>query len=171
MRSIVQLMLAVLILTAVTSAFVQHNTLSYTEKKEDCQLLFNNKFLDGWPGANHIDFPGNKNEYGFGLEHQKLDDSDDVERRQINANDFYTSETVNELYPPQFAKKTMPLDEWNKSRFFNKKGKVKHWFNSKKILEYDRFSNEFKQKANSKYLELRGTSARKYPCCRTIIKY
>lgn len=99
--------------------------------------------------------PGDTGGYGFGIEYQMLDDSDYVERGQMKADDFHTTGAAYELYPASPTKKVKPLEKWNKSRIISKDGKVEHWLNGKKILEYNRFSDDFKQKvAESKFKDV-----------------
>jgi len=114
------------------------------------------------PGANSglkyfvVERPGDKGGYGYGIEYQMLDDPDYVERGQMKANDLHTTGAACELYPPSPDKKVKPLGGWNKSRIVSKDGKVEHWLNGKKILEYDRFSDDFKQKvAESKFKDVK----------------
>jgi len=96
--------------------------------------------------------PGDTGGYGYGIEYQMLDDQDYVKRGQMKPNGIHTTGAAYELYPPSPTKKEKPLGEWNKSRIVSKDGKVEHWLNGKKILEYNRFSDDFKQKvADSKF--------------------
>lgn len=110
------------------------------------------------PGSNSglkyfvVERDGDTGGYGYGIEYQMLDDKDYVKRGQMKPNDFHTTGAAYELYPPSPNKKEKPLGKWNKSRIVSKDGKIEHWLNGKKILEYKRFSNDFKQKvAESKF--------------------
>lgn len=90
--------------------------------------------------------------YGFGIEYQLLNDAAYISSGQMKPNDFHTIGAAYELYPASADKNVKPLGEWNSSRIVSKNGKVEHWLNGKKILEYNRFSNDFKQKvAESKF--------------------
>jgi hypothetical protein len=103
-----------------------------------------------------VERQGDSGGYGYGIEYQMLDDPDYVERGEMKANDFHTIGAAYELYPPSPKKKVKPLGEWNKSRIVSKDGKVEHWLNGKKILEYDRFNDDFKQKvAASKFKDVK----------------
>jgi len=84
-----------------------------------------------------------KGGYGFGVEYQMLDNPEH-NRNSIGA--------AYDLYPAFPGTKPNKLGEWNHSRVVSLNGKVEHWLNGKKILEYDRFSDDFKQKvADSKF--------------------
>ena len=99
---------------------------------------------------------GDTGGYGYGVEYQMLDDEDYVKNGQMKANDFHTTGAAYELYTPSRKKKVKPLRKWNESRIISKDGKVEHWLNGKKILEYDRFSDDFKQKvAESKFKDVK----------------
>ena len=113
------------------------------------------------PGSNSglkyfvVEREGDSGGYGYGIEYQMLDDADYVKKGEMEANDFHTTGAAYELYPPSPDKKIKPLGEWNNSRIISKDGKVEHWLNGKKILEYDRFSNDFKVKvADSKFRDV-----------------
>ncbi len=96
--------------------------------------------------------PGDTSIHGLGIEYQMLDDDDYIERGEMKNNDFHTTGAAYELYTPSPDKKVKPLGKWNKSRIISKNGKTEHWLNGKKILEYDRFSDDFKQRvAKSKF--------------------
>ncbi len=113
------------------------------------------------PGSNSglkyfvVERPGDSGGYGYGIEYQLLDDKDYVDRGQMEANDFHTTGAAYELYPPSPDKKVNPPGKWNSSRIVSKNGKVEHWLNGKKILDYDRFSDDFKEKvAESKFKDV-----------------
>lgn len=89
---------------------------------------------------------GDTGGYGYGIEYQLLDDTEYLKSGQMKANDYHTTGSAYELYPPAPNKKVKKLGEWNSSRILSKNGKVEHWLNGEKILEYDRFSSDFKEK-------------------------
>ncbi len=96
---------------------------------------------------------GNK-KYGLGLEYQILDDENHpwMLEGKMSPNDFHTAGAVYEIYPPNEKKKLSPLGKWNKSRIVSENGKVEHWLNGEKIVEYNRFSDDFDQRvAESKF--------------------
>ncbi|MDF9797221.1 hypothetical protein OKW21_002484 [Catalinimonas alkaloidigena] len=94
----------------------------------------------------------------IGLEYQVLDD--DVHPDAKKGNNGPGTRTVSSLYDliaaPQ-SKPINPVGEWNHARIVSKDGQVEHWLNGEKVLEYDRFSEEFKEKINnSKYKDWDG---------------
>ncbi|MEE9361298.1 MAG: DUF1080 domain-containing protein [Cellulophaga sp.] len=46
-------------------------------------------------------------------------------------------------------KKLNPVGEWNSTRIIFNKGKVEHWLNGEKIVEFDKYSEDWKTKRNS----------------------
>jgi hypothetical protein len=56
------------------------------------------------------------------------------------------------LSVPGRGKQFKGMDQWNKARIVSKNGKVSHWLNNEKTVEYDRFSQMFRALvAYSKY--------------------
>ncbi len=57
-----------------------------------------------------------------------------------------------EITDRPMAKFFKGINEWNRARIVAKNGKVEHWLNNEKIIEYDRFSQVFEALVNySKY--------------------
>lgn len=53
---------------------------------------------------------------------------------------------------PGRAKQFKGIGQWNQARIVSKNGKVEHWLNNEKVVEYDRFSQMFRALVNySKY--------------------
>lgn len=99
-----------------------------------------------------VERPGDTGGYGYGIEYQLLDDPEYTSSGPMKPNDFHTTGAAYELYPPSSDKKVKSLGKWNNSRIVSKDGKVEHWLNGEKILEYDRFSKDFADKvAKSKF--------------------
>ncbi len=102
-----------------------------------------------------VERPGDTGGYGYGIEYQMLDDEGYINSGQMKSNDYHTIGSAYELYAASANKKPNKLGEWNSSKIVSKNGKVEHWLNGKKILKYDRFSPDFKQKiAASKFKDV-----------------
>ena len=86
----------------------------------------------------------------FGLEFQVLDD----ERHPDAKMGRDGNRTVGSLYDliPASAKKANPIGEWNTGRVISKGKHVEHWLNGKKVVDYERGSEKFRELvAMSKY--------------------
>lgn len=109
------------------------------------------------PGANSglkyfvVERQGDTGGYGYGIEYQMLDDNNHewMISGQMRSNDFHTLGSAYELYPASANKKAKKLGKWNTSKIISLNGKTEHWLNGRKILEYDRFSDDFKQKVSA----------------------
>ncbi len=113
------------------------------------------------PGANSgvkyflNEIPGDTDIYGFGIEYQMIDDEEWVGSGRMKPNDYHTTGAAYELYTPSPKKKLNPVGQWNKSRIVSKNGQVEHWLNGEKILEYNRFSQDFLEKVKiSKFAKI-----------------
>ena len=94
--------------------------------------------------------------YGPGPEYQLLDDANHpwMLEGKMQPNDYHTLGACYELYEADPGKKPAPLGEWNSSRIVSQNGLVEHWLNGQKILEYDRFSEDFAHRVHqSKFKE------------------
>lgn len=92
--------------------------------------------------------------YGPGPEYQLLDDANHpwMLEGKMQPNDYHTLGACYELYEADPSKAPAPLGEWNTSLIISKDGRVEHWLNGKRILVYDRFSDDFRQRvAKSKF--------------------
>lgn len=87
--------------------------------------------------------------YGYGIEYQLLDDANHpwMMEGKMEPGDYRTVAAAYELFPAK-NKKLKMLGEYNHSKVGVKDGKVTHWLNGIKVLEFDRFSDEFKQKVS-----------------------
>lgn len=95
--------------------------------------------------------------YGYGIEYQLLDDANHpwMVKGKMIPGDYRTVAGAYELYAPE-NKKLKPLGQYNHSKLMVKDGRVTHWLNGVQVLEFDRFSEEFKQKVSeSKFAEIK----------------
>ncbi|GAB3780068.1 hypothetical protein GCM10028818_31600 [Spirosoma horti] len=86
----------------------------------------------------------------FGLEFQVLDDDKHPDAKLGRDG----NRTVGSLYDliPASSKKANPIGEWNTGRVVSKGQHVEHWLNGKKVVDYERGSEKFRQLvAMSKY--------------------
>jgi len=99
----------------------------------------------------------NSGKSAIGLEYQVLDDDKHPDAKK--GNNGKGTRTVSSLYDLIAAegKEVNPVGEWNHARIVSQGGKVQHFLNGKKVVEYDRFSEEFAQRIqNSKYKDWEG---------------
>ncbi len=90
--------------------------------------------------------------YHTGPEYQILDNA----RHPDGKNPLTTAASCYALYAPS-RDVTRPIGEWNESRIFIQQGKVQHWLNGLKVVEYDMNSAEWKAKVlGSKFKEWSG---------------
>jgi hypothetical protein len=79
----------------------------------------------------------------IGLEYQILDDAlnpDAKAGREGNR----TLGSLYDLYPPSPDKRQNPVGDWNTALIVSRGPHVEHWLNGRKILEYTRFTPEFR---------------------------
>ena len=105
-----------------------------------------------------VDDPRKKEGTGAGPEFQILDDNVHPDAKAgVNGNrttaslyDLITSENLSE---GSNEKRINPPGKWNKLRIVSKNGHVEHWLNNLKMVEYDRYSQIFRNLvAKSKYV-------------------
>ncbi|MCW0483939.1 3-keto-disaccharide hydrolase [Gaoshiqia sediminis] len=95
-------------------------------------------------------YPDSKGKY-LGLEYQLIDDErhDDAKLGQEGNR---TMASLYDLIPASKSKEVNSPGTWNKVRIVVDGAKVEHWLNGQKVLEFDRFSDSYRQLvALSKY--------------------
>ncbi len=119
----------------------------------DFDLMFEFKLTDGAnSGVKYFVVEQQPKPKGsaFGLEFQVLDDDKHPDAKLGRDG----NRTVGSLYDliPASGKKANPIGEWNTGRVVSKGDHVEHWLNGKKVVEYDRGSEKFREAvAMSKY--------------------
>jgi len=87
----------------------------------------------------------------LGLEYQLLDDDVHPDGKLGRDGNRKTA-SLYDMLPPSAQKKMNPVGEWNTARIVAKGTKVTHYLNGKKVLTFDRKSDEYKNAlALSKY--------------------
>ena len=93
----------------------------------------------------------------IGCEFQILDDKKHPDAKagtmgNRTVGSLYDLITAKNLSVHGRAKQFRGVGQWNKARVVSKNGKVEHWLNNEKVVEYDRFSQMFEALVNySKY--------------------
>lgn len=93
----------------------------------------------------------------IGCEFQILDDEKHPDAKlgvmgNRTIGSLYDLIAAENLSVPGRAKQFKGIGQWNQARIVSKNGKVEHWLNNEKVVEYDRFSQMFKALVNySKY--------------------
>ena len=136
-----------------------------TEKYADFELWFEFRLSEG---ANsgvkyYVDAEINKGPgSSIGLEYQILDDKKHPDAKNgVNGNRtvaaLYDLIKPTNLSVPSRSKSVSPIGSWNLGRIISKDGKVEHWLNGFKVVEYDRSTQMFKALvAYSKYKKWEG---------------
>jgi hypothetical protein len=85
---------------------------------------------------------------GIGLEYQLMYESDGGDP------DYHGLASLYEIYAA-IGVTARPLGEWNSSRIISAHNHVEHWLNGVKVLEYQRGSDDFRQRvAESKFAQI-----------------
>jgi hypothetical protein len=93
-----------------------------------------------------VEKPEYSHAYVTGPEYQVTDDRPDrgdISNQKNKAGSCY------DMYAPPPTKKLNPVMEWNSSRIIYKDGKVEHWLNGEKVVEYDKNSEDYKERYNN----------------------
>jgi hypothetical protein len=81
----------------------------------------------------------------IGLEYQILDDVLHPDAK-LGKDGNRTMGSLYDLYPPAKDKHLNPMGEWNSAEIISDGPRVQHWLNGRMILEYTRFTPEFRQR-------------------------
>ena len=90
-----------------------------------------------------VEKPEYSHAYVTGPEYQVCDDGTgpvDSTRENKLAGSSY------DMYGAPLTKKLNPIMEWNTARILYKDGKVEHWLNGEKVVEFDENSADFKER-------------------------
>lgn len=121
------------------------------DKYSDFELTVDFKVT---PGANSgikifVDPEANKAPGGasIGLEYQILDDLRNPDAK-MGRDGNRTLGSLYDLYAPAATKRPNPVGEWNTALIISRGPHVEHWLNGQKILEYTRFTQEFRRRVS-----------------------
>ncbi|MEN8825616.1 MAG: DUF1080 domain-containing protein [Wenyingzhuangia sp.] len=90
----------------------------------------------------------------IGLEYQILDDEKHPDAKRGSHEGSRTVASLYDLIQANTSKHMNEIGQWNTAHIISKQGKVEHWLNGVKVLEYQRGSDEFLKLVNeSKYKE------------------
>ncbi len=125
------------------------------EVYEDFELKVDFKLTEG---ANsgikyYVDTDINKGPgSSIGLEYQILDDANHPDAKKGNHEGSRTVASLYDLIQADPDKPINPVGEWNTAHIISKDNHVEHWLNGKKVLEYERKSEDYRKLvAESKY--------------------
>jgi hypothetical protein len=90
-----------------------------------------------------VEKPEYSHSYVTGPEYQATDDQPGIGTLSVENKKTGSSY---DMYAAPPIKKLNPVMEWNSSRIVYKDGKVKHWLNGDKVVEFDENSADFKER-------------------------
>ncbi|OJU26015.1 MAG: hypothetical protein BGN92_13125 [Sphingobacteriales bacterium 41-5] len=103
-----------------------------------------------------IQRPNAKKMTGIGFEYQIIDDHDYPLEKTHKDTKVQTG-ALYELYGPAANKILHPPGSWNSIKIIAKKNKVEHWLNGKMVVQFQRGSDDLKQRIQkSKFAEFPG---------------
>jgi hypothetical protein len=92
----------------------------------------------------------------IGLEYQILDDALNADAR-AGRDGNRSLGSLYDLYPPALDKRPSPVGDWNTALIVSRGPRVEHWLNGRRILEYTRFTPEFRERVmQSKFRSVPG---------------
>ena len=136
-----------------------------TDQYSDFELVVDFKITEGAnSGIKYFVDPDLNKGTGsaIGCEFQILDDRNHPDAKAgIKGNrtvgSLYDLITAENLSVPGRGKQFKGIGNWNRARIISRNGKVEHWLNEEKVVEYDRFSQMFRALvAYSKYQKWEG---------------
>ena len=90
----------------------------------------------------------------IGLEYQILDDDKHPDAKLGNHEGSRTVASLYDLIKAAPDKPVMPIGQWNHAKIVSNNNQVEHWLNGKKVLEYERKSETYRQLVKeSKYVK------------------
>lgn len=92
-----------------------------------------------------VEKPEYSHAYVTGPEFQVMDDPP-VAADMSNAKNLAGSSY--DMYAAPLTKTLKPVGEWNTARLIYNKGKVEHWLNGEKVVEFDESSEDFMERYN-----------------------
>ena len=82
-----------------------------------------------------VEKPEYSHEYVTAPEYQLRDDGSEEDKNKMAASSY-------DMYAAPSAKKLNPVMEWNTAKIIYKDGKVEHWLNVEKVVEFDESSED-----------------------------
>jgi hypothetical protein len=124
-----------------------------TEEYDNFELSFDFKLTEGAnSGVKYFVVEHSPKPKGsaYGLEYQVLDDDKHPDAK-MGSDGNRTIASLYDLIPAE-GKEVNPIGHWNKGRIVVQGSRVEHWLNGKKVVEYERGSDDFRKRvAKSKY--------------------
>lgn len=119
-----------------------------TETYDNFELEFEGKISEGGNSGvcyHVMEDTSYHSPYQSGPEYQILDDpgfKEPIEDWQMAGANYA-------MHVPNDKKKLKPVGEWNTGKIIFDNGKVEHWMNGEKIVEFDKFTEDWQQRRNS----------------------
>ncbi len=119
------------------------------EQYENFELDFDWKISEGGnSGVMYLVQEGdNEESYHTGPEYQIIDAENFTKKHNYPLEDDQKTGANYDVDPPKSGT-VKAAGEWNHSKIVVNKGKVEHWLNDEKVVEYELWSDEWKQKVS-----------------------